>query len=99
MKIQNIKKTKYEQVAEILDKQGYITDSETFKIYGNESDLYKVREHVRIWKKLQADKQFFADKKIVEKQKGHRCHLVRVEGQDSYYKVGKQFYNSIDLTN
>lgn len=98
MKIQNIKKTKYEQVAEILDKQGYITDSETVKIFGIEGGLYNVHEHVRIWKKLRADKEFFADKKIVEKRKGHRCHLVRVEGQDSYYKVGKQFYNSIDLT-
>ena len=98
MKQKNIKKTKYEQISEILNNNsGYLTDKEAVKIYGSESGIYKVLEHIRIWKKLQSDKRFFADKKIIEKQKGHKCHLVRVEGQDLYYKVGKEFYKSINL--
>lgn len=97
MKTLNIKKTKFEQVSEILDKDGYISDSQLVKIWGNESGIYKAFEHIRIHKKLQSDRQFFADKKIVEKVKGHRSHLVRVEGQPDgeYYKVGKEFYNEI----
>lgn len=95
--IKNIKKTKFEQIAEILDKEGYISDTQAFKIYGDESGIYKVKEHIRIWKKLKADKEFFADKKIIEKKKGYRSHLVRVETDpaNSYYKVGKEFFNSI----
>jgi len=95
----NITKGKREQVFEILDKQGYILDDQTCKIFG-ESGLYRVHEHVRIWKRLKKDRDFFSQVQISEKKKAHRCHLVRIatmpEGQ--YYKVGKEFYNSIHLS-
>lgn len=98
MKIANIKKTKREQVFEILDKQGYILDAQTVKIFGEER-LWCVSEHIRIWKKLNADRAFFKDKKVIEKHKGHRCHLVRVEGQEKHkmYKVGKEFFNEVEV--
>ena len=94
MKILNYKKTKGQQVFEMLDKFGYISDTQTAKIFG-ESQLYCVSEHMRIWKKLKSEQEFFADKKIIEKKKGYRSHLVRTEGQkeNEYYKVGKEFYN------
>lgn len=97
MNIQPIKKTKHQQVAELLEKEGYISDSQTVKIWGNETGIYRVYEHIRIWKKLQADRNFFANKKIIEKKKGYRSHLVRIEGQEkgSYYKVGKEFFNEV----
>ena len=95
MKIQNYKKTKYEQVSEILDKQGYILDDQTAKIFGNDK-IYAVSEHIRKWKKLQSDREFFKDKTIYEKQKGHRCHLVRIS-EECWYKVGKEFYNEVNL--
>jgi len=97
MKSENYKKTKQQQVFEILDKEGYISDTQTFKIFGEA--LWKVSEHIRIWKKLRADQNFFADKEIVEKQKGYRCHLVRVKEQESgqFYKVGKEFFNTVSL--
>lgn len=99
MKILNIKKTKYEQVAEILVREDYISDAQAFKIWGSEEGMYKVLEQMRIWKKLQADRNFFADKKIVEKTKGHRSHLVRIDGQEKnqYYKVGKEFYKEVKI--
>lgn len=45
------------------------------------------------------DREFFKNEKIIEKKKGHRCHLVRCEGmkEDAYYKVGKQFYKEVTL--
>ncbi len=99
MKAINITKSKFEQVAEILDKEGYISDSQAFKIWGDETGVYKVLEHERIWKKLQQDRHFFADKEIIEKTTGHRCHLVRVQGQEKgeYYKVGKEFYKEVEI--
>ena len=92
-------KSKYEQIAEILNRQGYILDDQAAKIFGNDC-IYKVLEHERIWKKFNQDKEWFKDKKIIEKKKGYRCHLVRTIDmrKDSYIKVGKEFYNSIVLT-
>lgn len=90
----NTKKTKYERVAEILDKDGYLSDTKACKIWGNEEGVYKCLEHIRIWKKLQSDREYFKNVKIIEKKKGHRCHLIKIEGlgENSYYKVGKEFY-------
>lgn len=99
MKIKNYKKNKQEQIFEILDKQGYILDNQTLKIFGDENGLYNVHEHIRIWKKLKSDEAFFKDKKIVEKKKGHRSHLIRLEGEEGYYKVGKEYFNSIEIEN
>ena len=94
MKIEYYKKTKQQQVFELMDKQGYLLDPQTIKIFGLEK-MSNVSEHIRIWKKLKADKEFFAGKNIIEKRKGRRCHLVRLD--KVYYKVGKEFYNSILL--
>ena len=73
-----------------------MSDSQSFKIFGE--NWYNASEYVRIWKRLRADQVFFADKKIIEKHKGHRCHMVRIEGQEdgSFYKVGKEFFASIN---
>jgi hypothetical protein len=96
MEIKRTKKTKQQQVFEILDKEGYIYDAQTAKIFG-EAKLYSVSEHIRIWKRLKSDQEFFANKKITEKKKGHRCHLVHVDGEpkNSYYRVGKEFFNLV----
>lgn len=98
--ISSIKKTKYQQIAEVLERrEGFISDQDIYNIYDCEDGLWKAQEHIRIWKKLQADRKFFKDKRIIEKEKGHRCHLVRIEGQNdgSFYKVGKQFYNEVTI--
>ena len=91
--------TKRQQIFDILDKHGYISDTQTVKIFGDEGGIWKIGDYVRIWRKLQSDRDFFADKKIIEKSKGYRCHTVRVEGQEDnqWYKVGKEFYDSIVL--
>ncbi len=96
MDIKNYKKTKQQQVFEILDKQGHILDDETAKIFGNDK-IYRVSEYIRIWVRLQADREYFKDKKIVEKSKGHRCHLIKLDGEQHYYKVGKEYWNEIIL--
>ena len=102
MKIINYKKSKKEQVFEILDKQGYILDDQSAKIFGNDG-IYKIHEYVRIWERLQRDREFFKDKEIVTKERGHRMHLVRIkhseqkELDNEFYKVGKEFWNEIKL--
>lgn len=98
MEINNYKKSKYQQVAEILNEQGYILDEQTAEIFGNDK-IYRVFEHERIWRKLQQDKEYFKDKEIIEKKKGYRCHLVRTIDmrKDSYIKVGKEFYNLVQI--
>ena len=89
--------TKREKIFKILDSRGFILDQESADIYGDESGVYKVSEHIRIWRKLRADQDFFKGKKIIAKTKGHRCHMVRLhdEPENSWYKVGKEFYDSI----
>lgn len=98
MKITNYKQSKKEKVFEILDKQGYILDDQKAKIFGN-SNIYKIYDYERIWKKLTSDRDYFKDLLIIEKKKGHRCHLVRTKdmNEGSYLKVGKEFYNEITI--
>lgn len=102
MKITNYKKSKKEQVFEILDKQGYILDDQSAKIFGNDK-IYRVHEYIRIWARLKSDREFFKDKNIIEKKKGYRMHLVRikhveqVELDSEFYKVGNEFYNEVIL--
>lgn len=97
MKKINIKKTKYEQVVELLERQGYILDEQTAKIFGHDK-IYAVSEHKRIWHKLKSDREFFKDKKIYAKQKGHRCHLVKItKDGEFWYKVGKEFFNEVEI--
>ena len=95
----NTKKTKYQQIAEIIEKEGYLSDSQAFKIYGDESGIYKSLEYLRKWKRLQSDKAFFGDKKIIAKRKGYRSHLIQIKGmkEGAWYKVGKEFYDTIKL--
>jgi ribosomal protein S8 len=85
-------KTKREQVFEILDKQGYILDQQTFKIFGE--NWTTVSEYTRQWKCLHRDLDFIGDRKIIEKHKENRKHLVRLEGMTagSWYRVSKDFY-------
>lgn len=85
-------KTKQEQVWEILDKQGYILDNQSAKIFG-EYKLYCVSEHIRKWKKYQADKKFMANQKVLGLEKGYRCHVVKTE--NGYYKIGKEYWNEL----
>jgi hypothetical protein len=100
MNLLNIKKTKYEQITEIMDKDGYVSDTQLAKIWGNETGIYKASEHIRKYKKLKRDREFFSDKNIIEKKKGHRSHLVRTDdiGDNQFYKVGKEFFNEIKLS-
>lgn len=95
--IKNIRKSKKDQVFEILDEQGYILDDQSVKIFGNEG-LYKVYEYIRMWNALQSSEEFFKDKKILSVRKGHRCHLVEVE-PEKFYKCSKQFYDLMTKKN
>lgn len=92
-----MKKTKKQLIFEILDKQGYILDHQTVDIFGDESGVWKVCEYVRMWKRLQSDTDFFKDKKIIEKVKSGRHHLVRTDPKAGFYKVGKEFYETIKV--
>lgn len=94
MELKSIKKSKYQQVSEVLDEQGYITDQETVKIWGDETGVYKVSEHVRKWKALNSARKYFKNDKIVKKEKGHRCHIITLETGFSY-KVPKEFWEEV----
>ena len=96
MKIKQYKATKKQQVFDILDKQGYILDDQSAKIFGV-AKMYNVGEYVRQWKRLQADRKFFKGKKIVEKKATRWKHLVRLDGQENYYYVGRNFFDEINL--
>lgn len=87
---------KSKQVYEILKKQGSITDRQLAKIWGGEPNFDTAVNYIQQAKRLLADQNFFADKKITEKKKQHRSHFVRAENQ--WYRVGKQFFDEIELS-
>ena len=95
--------TKRQQIFDILNRDGYISDTQTVKIFGDESGICKIGEYVRQWRALQRDKAYFEGKKIVEKTRIGRWHAVRTDGffeginYIRYQKVSKQFYDSIIL--
>lgn len=92
-----MKKDKRQQIFKILDEQGYILDNQTVDIFGDESGCYKALKYVRMWRRLNHDTEFFQGKKIVEKYKACRKHLVRLQDQEHWYQVGKEFYETITL--
>jgi len=93
-------KNKKQKVFEILNTQGYILDKQSAKIFG-EAGLYKIYEYIRMWNRLNKDREYFKDKKIVEKKKSYRCHMVRIEGQEDncFFKVGKDFFDEVIVPN
>lgn len=66
MKIEKIRKTKQQQVYEILDRDGVICDADTAKIFGHER-LWCVSEHIRKWNALRRDESFFPTKRLLKK--------------------------------
>lgn len=90
--INTYRKTKRQQVFDILDRQGIITDRQARQIG---IKTYNIYDYTMMWKRLRYDEEFFKDKKIVEKKHTHRNFLVRTKGQEHYFKVGSLFYNSI----
>ena len=91
--------TKRQQIFDILDKQGYILDGQTVKIFGDESGIWKIGEYVRQWRVFKRDKDFFEGKKIIEKTKFMRNYGVRTDDMPErrYHRVSKQFYDSVTL--
>jgi hypothetical protein len=82
-----------------LDKDGYCTDSDLAKIYGKEPNFYTSEIYKKAWLKLKLEKEEFKDKEIVEKHHSKGKYLIRLKGMDkfSWYKVGKDFYNTINF--
>jgi len=82
-----------------LDQDGYVTDSELAKIYGKEPNFYIAEVYKREWLNLQKDKEWFADKKIIDKHNHRGRYFVRIEGQEENagYKVSKAFYLTIKI--
>lgn len=97
MKIIKRNKTKKERIFKILKEQGWISDKQSAEILGE--NCYNVYEYKRMWVKLNSDREFFEGKKIIEKKKGYRCHMVRIAGMEEgeYYKVGKEFFNELSV--
>jgi len=77
-----------------MDKDGYVLDYELAKIYGKEPNFCTAEIYKRQWSKLNADKEYFADKKIIEKEHHKGKYLVRFEGleENQFMKVGRDFY-------
>ena len=82
-----------DSVFQKLDNQGYITDQESYEIYGREPNFVTLEEYKRQWRRLQADREFFKDKIIVSAHKGNKRALV--DTPDGSYIVGREYFDEI----
>jgi hypothetical protein len=82
-----------QKIFEVLDLTGYLTDQEAARMYGKDKEINfcTVEEYKRQWRKLQADRNFFADKKIIKVEKHGKYRIAELENGD-LYRIGKDFY-------
>lgn len=79
-----------------LDEKGYILDSEVAKFCKKEPNFSTVEEYKRQWRKLQNDKQFFSDKKIIKADKHGRRHYVQTTV--GMYQCGKDYFKKLSTS-
>lgn len=86
-----------QQIRDIYDVCGYVTDDQAIKVYGDESACWKKVQVLDDYKRLLRDQKFFLNKKIIGKHKGHRQYIVVVdeEEEQKLYKCCKEFWQSI----
>lgn len=80
---------------EALEKEDYLSDTMVAKIWGSEPNWTTAEEYKRQWRKLQNDRNFFEDKKIVSVSKHRRMHLAELDNGETY-KIGEDFYKEIN---
>jgi hypothetical protein len=82
-----------------MDVDGYVLDYEVAKFLGREPNYRTVENYKKNWRRLKNDKTRFADEEIIEKIHFNRGYYIRLKGMDkhSLYKVGKDFYSSINI--
>jgi len=86
----NIKKKIFEK----LDKDGYINDSELYKIYGKEPNYNTSEEYKRQWRMRKGLRDFFSDKEILAITKYRRSIRVSLDGEH-WYRITKEYFEEI----
>lgn len=86
-----------QQIRELYDKQGYVSDQQAVDITKQEDGWIKKDRILKDYKRFLADKKFFADKKIIGKQKGHRMYviIIKAETTEICVKCCKEFYQTL----
>lgn len=93
--IDHHRKTKRQQIFDILDKQGTITDRQAKKVLG--ASYYNSYDYEMMWRRLRADEKFFKGKKIIKKVHENRKFLIKIKGENYYFRVGRLFFEKIDI--
>ena len=84
-------------VYEKMEKDGYVTDQEIFDFTKKETSLYTACEYKDQWRRLNRDRNFFADKKIIGKERmgnKRKRYAIQIEGGE-YYACGKEYFNEV----
>ena len=82
----------------MLDEKGYCMDYTIAQIYekhGKEPNLCQAETYKTQWKRFKIDKMNFGNKEIKEKEKYRNKHLIKVAGYDGFFRVGKDFFESL----
>jgi len=94
------KKTIKQKIFEWLDTHEYLADTDLQdKIYGDRPiNLSTSLGYERAWQRLQYDRKFFKHRKIIDKKHFNRSYIVKTKDSgDAWYKVGKEFYEEIQI--
>jgi len=84
-----------QKVFKHLDEKGYMTDGDFAQFYKKSEPCFWTKQiYTMAWKRLQADREFCKDKKIIKLNYYRRRRTATTDGQH-WFTLGKDYFDEI----
>jgi len=84
-----------QKVFNLLDEKGYMTDSDFAKFYKKDEPCFWTKQiYTMAWRRLQADREYFKDKKIIKLSYYRRHRQASLDG-NLWVRIGKDYFEEI----
>ena len=90
-----MKKSLKQFIFEKMSAGEYVTDTMLAKFCGGEPNYYQAEVYKSQFRKIERDREFFADKNITRIEHYRRNYKAQLDNQNSWYRIGKDYYNEI----
>ena len=84
-----------QKIFNTLANKGYITDSDLYKIYGQEPNFATAEEYKRQWKSLSNDRAYFENKDIARIENYRRNYKAQLRGEEFWHRISKMYFEEI----